>query len=285
MSRIGAIVRRLYGEELKPDANNKKVAGTINERPRDKRRKLTAFKNALSNRRTVVWVIRIAVVLVALFIVAEGVSQFNRLTSWHVVVAARRADLERELQRRENLIPNLVFVVSKYAAYEQGVFKYVSDAREALKTIRSSETSGTQANSMLEKTLSRLVALAEQYPDLKATQSIQDLIAEAANTENRIADAKEKYNKACEIYSQYRTIFPGNVFAFIYRFKPLPYIGLEEDLKVPVIDLDIIGRSADTEDNVVVTELGPDITERVGDIEKDIEVLMKNLNETEGARE
>lgn len=285
MSRIGAIVRRLYGEELKPDANNKKVAGTINERPRSKRRKLTAFKNALSNRRTVVWVIRIAVVLVALFIVAEGVSQFNRLTSWHVVVAARRADLERELQRRENLIPNLVFVVSKYAAYEQGVFKYVSDAREALKTIRSSETSGTQANSMLEKTLSRLVALAEQYPDLKATQSIQDLIAEAANTENRIADAKEKYNKACEIYSQYRTIFPGNVFAFIYRFKPLPYIGLEEDLKVPVIDLDIIERSADTEDNVVVTELGPDITERVGDIEKDIEVLMKNLNETEGARE
>lgn len=285
MSRIGAIVRRLYGEELKPDANNKKVAGTINERPRDKRRKLTAFKNALSNRRTVVWVIRIAVVLVALFIVAEGVSQFNRLTSWHVVVAARRADLERELQRRENLIPNLVFVVSKYAAYEQGVFKYVSDAREALKTIRSSETSGTQANSMLEKTLSRLVALAEQYPDLKATQSIQDLIAEAANTENRIADAKEKYNKACEIYSQYRTIFPGNVFAFIYRFKPLPYVGLEEDLKVPVIDLDIIERSADTEDNVVVTELGPDITERVGDIEKDIEVLMKNLNETEGARE
>lgn len=285
MSRIGAIVRRLYGEELKPDANNKKVAGTINERPRDKRRKLTAFKNALSNRRTVVWVIRIAVVLVALFIVAEGVSQFNRLTSWHVVVAARRADLERELQRRENLIPNLVFVVSKYAAYEQGVFKYVSDAREALKTIRSPETSGTQANSMLEKTLSRLVALAEQYPDLKATQSIQDLIAEAANTENRIADAKEKYNKACEIYSQYRTIFPGNVFAFIYRFKPLPYVGLEEDLKVPVIDLDIIGRSADTEDNVVVTELGPDITERVGDIEKDIEVLMKNLNETEGARE
>lgn len=284
MSRIGAIVRRLYGEELKPDAN-KKAVGTINEKPRDKRRKLTAFKNALSNRRTVVWVIRIAVVLVALFIVAEGVSQFNRLTSWHVVVAARRADLERELQRRENLIPNLVFVVSKYAAYEQGVFKYVSDAREALKTIRSSETSGTQANSMLEKTLSRLVALAEQYPDLKATQSIQDLIAEAANTENRIADAKEKYNKACEIYSQYRTIFPGNVFAFIYRFKPLPYVGLEEDLKVPVIDLDIIERGADTEDDVVVPELGPDITERVGDIEKDIEVLMKNLNETEGARE
>ena len=270
MSRIGAVVRRLYGEELEPSAN-KKVVGTADERPRSKskRRKLTAFKNALGNRRTVIWVIRIAVVLVALFILAEGIFQFNRLNSWHVVVSARRADLEREFQRRENLIPNLVFAVSKYAAYEQGVFKYVSDARETLKTIRSSETSRTQANSVLEKTLSRLIALAEQYPDLKATQSIQDLIKEAANTENRIADAKGKYNKACEIYNQYRSIFPGNVFAFIYRFGPLPYIGMEEDLKVPVIDLDIIERG----------------TERGGDIENDLEVPTKNLNKTEGAKE
>jgi LemA protein len=270
MSRIGTVVRRLYGEELKSDAN-KKVVGTADERPRSKgkRRKLTAFKNALSNRRTVVWVIRIAVILVALFILAEGVFQYNRLTSWHVVVSARRADFERELQRRENLIPNLVFAVSKYAAYEQGVFKYVSDAREALKTIRSSETSRTQANSVLEKTLSRLIALAEQYPDLKATQSIQDLIAEAANTENRIADAKQKYNKACESYNQYRTIFPGNVFAFIYRFEALAYIGLEEDLKVPMIDLDIIERG----------------TERGGNIENDLEFPTKNLNKTEGAKE
>jgi LemA protein len=270
MSRIGAVVRKLYGEELAPAANMKAV-GAADERPpsKSKRRKLTAFKNALGNRRTVIWVIRIAVILVVLFILAEGVFQYNRLTSWEVVVTARRADFERELQRRENLIPNLVFAVSKYAAYEQGVFKYVSDARDALKTIRSPETPRTQANSVLEKTLSRLIALAEQYPDLKATQSIQDLIAEAANTENRIADAKQKYNKACEVYSQYRTIFPGNVFAFIYRFGPLPYIGLEEELKVPVIDLDI-------------TERG---TKLADDIENNLKFPVKNLNKIEGAKE
>jgi len=141
------------------------------------------------------------------------------------------------------------------------VFKDVSESRKMVKA-RSSETSSPEEGSELQKALFRLNALAEEYPDLKATQSIQDLIREAANTEDRIADAKEKYNKANEIYNQYRTVFPGNVFAFIYRFKPLPYIGLEEDLKVPVIDLNM--------------------TERGADIEKDLEALTKNLNKTEG---
>ncbi|MHC4172283.1 MAG: LemA family protein [Planctomycetota bacterium] len=285
MSRIGAIVRRLYAEELKPAVNANNGVGNTNERSSRKKRKLVALKQRLGNQRTVVWGIRIAVILVVLFIAAESVFQFNRLTSWDVVVTARRADLDRELQRRENLIPNLVFAVSKYVAYEQGVFRYVSDAREALKTIRSSETPRTQVSNMLEQTLSRLVALAEEYPDLKATQSVQDLIREAANTEDRIADAKEKYNEACEVYNQYRTIFPGNVFAFIYRFKELPFIGVEEALKVPVIDLKITEGAAGAEEDIKVPVIGPEIAEVGGDIEKDIEVLTKNLSKTEGAKE
>ncbi len=245
MNRIGAIVRKLYQEELKPAANN--TGGSVDRKPGRIKRRLIAFKKALGNRRTVIWIVRIVVILTALVAIVESVFQFNRLTAWRTVVMARRADVERELQRRQNLIPNLVYAVSKYAAYEQGVFKYVSDARETLKTIRSSETPRTRASSELEKTLSRLIALAEEYPDLKATQSIQDLIKEAANTENRIADAKEKYNKACEIYNQYRSIFPGNVFAFIYRHGPSPFMGLEEELEVPVIDLKLTGRGGDTE--------------------------------------
>ncbi len=261
MSRIGAIVRRLYAEELKPATNANNAGGTMDERQSRKKRRFTAIKEALANQRKVVWGIRIVVVLVVLFILAEGIFQFNRLTSWHVVVTARRADLEREFQRRQNLIPNLVFAVSKYVAYEQGVFKYVSDAREALKTIRSSETPKTQVSSVLEQTLSRLVALAEEYPDLKATQSVQDLIREAANTEDRIADAKGKYNEASETYNQYRTVFPGNVFAFIYRFKELPFIGVEEALKVPVIDLGITEVGAGIEEDIKVSVIGPETAE------------------------
>ncbi len=200
------------------------------------------MKKSLFAKRSVVWAIRIAVVLVVLFVVVETIFQFNRLVSWNTVVTARHADVDRELKRRENLIPNLVYAVSEYASYERGVFRYVSDAREALQMIRSGEPARSKASSVLEQLLPRLIALAEEYPDLKATQSMQDLISEAANTENRIADAKKDYNKAAEIYNQYRTIIPGNLFALIFRFKAVPYKGLEEDVEVPTIDLKVAER-------------------------------------------
>ena len=262
MSRIGAIVKKLYGEEIKPAAN--KAVGTKDERGGRMRRKLTALKNALGKRRTVVWTTRIVVVLVALFVVAEAVFQFNRFAAWETKVMARRADVEREYQRRENLIPNLVYAVSRYGAYEQGVFKHVSGVRAELMKIQNSEISQSQISSVLEKALSRLIAWAEEYPDLKATQSVQDLIKEAANTEDRIADAKKEYNKDCEVFNQYLSVFPGNVFAFIYRYKPLPYIGLE-DVNVPVIDLDMTKPEAVTE--------------------KGLEVPSNNLNKAEGVKE
>ena len=282
MSRIGVIVRRLYGEELKPAAD--KVVGTMDERDSRMRRKLTALKNALGKRRTVIWTIRIIVVLVALFVVAESVFQFNRLVSWHTKVMARRADVEREYQRRKNLIPNLVYAVSRYGAYEQGVFKHISGVRAELMKIQNSEISQSQISSVLEKALSRLIAWAEEYPDLKATQSVQDLIAEAANTENRIADAKKEYNKDCEVFNQYQSIFPGNVFAFIYRFKPLPYIGLE-DVNVPVIYLDMTGQLERIEENAEVNTDAEDITKQKIKREKDSEVLLENLEKAKGAKE
>jgi LemA protein len=241
MSRIGPIIRKLYREELKDPIRG---AGAATTQKRGwKSRKAAAFKRALTSRRTVIWAVRIAVVLVVLVIIAEAVFQFNRLTAWRTITIARRADVDVQLQRRENLIPNLVGAVSRYASYEQGVFKYVSDARETLKAVRGSAASGTVVGGALENALSRLIALAEEYPDLKATQSIQDLIKAATGTEDEIARAKAEYNKACEIYNQYRTTFPGNVFGAIYRFERAAYIGLEEEVEVPVMDLNIAGPS------------------------------------------
>ena len=262
MSRIGAIVKKLYGEEVKPVTTN--IGAAMNAKANRKKRRFENFKNALGSRRTVAWIIRIVIVLVVLFIAAESIFQFNRFAAWQTKVMARQADVEREYQRRENLIPNLVFAVSRYASYEQSVFKDVSEARSELMKIQNSEISQNQISSVLEKALSRLVALAEEYPDLKATQSVQDLIKEASNTEDRIAEAKGKYNETCEIYNQYLSIFPGNIFGFIYRYKSLPYMGLE-DVNVPVIDLDM------TEPETVVEEV--------------VEVPANNLDKTEGAKE
>ena len=106
-----------------------------------------------------------------------------------------------------------------------------------MSSIQNSNITPGQINSILEKAMSGLIALAEQYPDLKATQSFEALINEVSDTEDRIAKAKQEYNAASERYNQYQTTFPGNVFAFIYRFKSLPYIGLEEELRVPEFDL------------------------------------------------
>ncbi len=242
MSRIGAIVTRLYNIDIKPSVNVDKAEAVMNARPTKKEGKLTAFKKALGGRRTAVWAIRIAVVLVVLFLITVCIVQFNRFAMWHTMVQARWAGVDRELQRRENLIPNLVSAVSKYAAYEQGVFKYVAEVRSELKKIKSSGALPAQIDSMLEKALSGLVALAEAYPDLKATNSVEDLIKEAANTEDRIADAKKEYNKTCETYNRCLIIIPGRLLSTVYGFKASPYIGIGEDIEAPVIDLDMTGQ-------------------------------------------
>jgi LemA protein len=267
MSHLGALVRRMYGDEVKP-ADNKvvKKKGRL-------RRKLEDLGDALSRRPTVLWVIRIVVILLTLFVVIEGIFQYNRLQAWNTTVLARRADVDRELKRRENLIPGVVALASRYAVYERGMFKYISDARGVLQTIKDSQKSGTNVSNLLDKALSKLVALAEAYPDLKATQPVQDLIGKLADTEDRIADAKKDYNAASEQFNQYMTTFPGNVFAFVYRFKTAEYISFEENLDVPQINLDL------SQINLDVSEQKPtDVKENV-----DLSGEVEDLNKSKGA--
>ena len=265
MSRIGAVVKKLYANEMNSAAVD--AEGSQGKRKGRIRRRLRGLKDAIASRRTLVWIIRIFAILIALVVVAETVYQYNLLVSWGTIVKARRADVDYELLRRQNLIPTLADAVSKYAAYEQGVFGYVSDARA--KIMGSPGARQAQASNVLQKTLSSLMALAEQYPDLKATQPIQDLIKEAITTEDRIAEAKGKHNRACEVYNQYRTVFPGNVYAFIFRFEPLPFIGMEEDAMVPAMELNM-------------TDGGKGIEETV---EETVNVPGETLKTAEGAKE
>ena len=229
MSRIGAIVNLLYGDDVK-----RSVPRFVRFRTR------MAYLNDMFHRQpTLVWVVRIVVLVMALIIAAEGVFQFNRLQTWSTKVDARRADVDRELKRRDNLIPGVVALTGRYAKYELDMFQYVSDGRTLLQTLKNAQTTGGDMSGLLEKAVSKLVAVAEAYPDLKATQPVQDLIDKLAVTEDRIADAKKEYNAACEQFNQYRTTFPGNVFAFAYRYKFIDYIGLDEEVDLPQVWLDI----------------------------------------------
>jgi LemA protein len=212
----------------------------------------------------VVWLVRLLALAALIFIVFESVYQFNQLVSWRTVVAARKADVGRELRRRENLLPNMVYAVSEYASYEQGVFQYVSDAREALKLARGGGPAAAQAGGMLEQLLPRLIALAEEYPDLKTSQAIEELLLEAANTENRIADAKGEYNKAAEVYNQYRTIVPGNIFAVLFNFESVEYMGLDAGADVPPLDLGltdpaeaVAAEAVGADDSIAAVPAGP----------------------------
>jgi len=144
-----------------------------------------------------------------------------------------------ELKRRSNLIPNLVVTVRKYAFHEEEIFKHVSDAREML-TQAKNMTEKMEAAAKLDTALSKLLAVVEQYPDLKATQSMQDLIKELTNTENRIAEEKGKYNEVARAYNQLLSAFPTNILGRIYGFaQRMPYIGAEKDLlKTPEVEFE-----------------------------------------------
>lgn len=246
MSRLGAIIRKVHGDKVKSSTDE--VVATVD---RNLSRRTNGHRNGngkwkqtvhdvMANRRVRHIALVVLLGLVVLFFLAESVFQYNLLTSWEVVADARRADLDQELRRRKNLIPNIVRAVKQYAVHEQVMFKYVCDARDMFEALRAfSAAKAGAGDADMAKTLAGLVALAEQYPDLKATQTVQDLIREAAETENRIAAAKKDFNKAAETYNQYCTVFPGNIFAALYGFKLRDYMGMEEALSVPQISMNV----------------------------------------------
>lgn len=241
MKRMGVIVRRLYAEELKSATNGHN--GSAKGKRSRATGKLSALKKTLFKKRSVVWALRIVAVLFVLFVVAETIFQFNRLASWNTIVLARKADVDREFKRRDNLLPNLILAVSEYASYELGVVTYVANSHE-LKRPRSGEAAKTKMSDLLGRLSPSMLALAEQYPDLKTSGPFQTLMTEVSDTENRVAEAKKDYNKAAEVYNQYISIVPGKVFAYIFDFGPAKYMGLDEESATPVIDLKITDNNA-----------------------------------------
>lgn len=184
-------------------------------------------------------VIAIVVILavVALFIFGT----YNGLVSSEENVNSKWSQIENQLQRRADLIPNLVNTVKGYAAHEQNIFTEVTKAREKLIGAGSVEEKA-RADAELSGALSRLLAIAENYPNLKADANFRQLADELAGTENRIAVARMDYNNAVQAYNSKIRRFPTVIIAGIFGFEKKDYFKAEEGAKeVPKVDFSTQG--------------------------------------------
>src|SRR6187399_1394430 len=158
--------------------------------------------------------------LVALSIGLSGCS-YNRFVSQEEALKAQWAQVQNQLQRRNDLIPNLVETVKGYAQHEEGVFKEIADARSRLLGAQTPEQT-IQAANQQTSALGRLLAIAENYPQLKANEQFNRLMDELAGTENRIAVERMRYNERVQEYNTSRRRFPSNITAKMFGFKEHP---------------------------------------------------------------
>jgi LemA protein len=161
----------------------------------------------------------IILALIALVVFGQYISVRNTLVSKNEAVKSAWSEVDVNLQRRADLIPNLVETVKAYAKQEQTVFGDIANARSALLSARS-PSEKIAANNQLDGALGRLLAIAENYPQLKSNENFLRLQDELAGTENRIAVARKRYNDALQDYNTYVQQFPASVFASWAGFKP-----------------------------------------------------------------
>jgi LemA protein len=176
-------------------------------------------------------IIAVVVVLLVLFAVAT----YNRLVRDRNRIDNAKSQIDVQLKRRHDLIPNLVETVKGYAAHERGVFEAVTEARaNAISAQGEAPQAQAQAENVLSGALKSLFAVAEAYPDLKANQNFLNLQEELTATEDKIAYSRQFYNDSVLSYNTRIQSFPGNVFAGMFHFTAREYFEAEAGDTGPV---------------------------------------------------
>jgi len=161
----------------------------------------------------------VVIFLVILMVFGSYVSAKNQMVAKQEAVKAQWSQVDVVLQRRADLIPNLVSTVKGYATHEEKVFDDIANARAAL--LNAKDPSGKiQANGQLDGALGRLLAISENYPNLKADQNFLSLQAQLEGSENRIAVERRRYNETLRDYNTFIRQFPNSIWAGIAGFQP-----------------------------------------------------------------
>lgn len=180
----------------------------------------------------------IIVAVIVLLLVGWFISGYNGLVRLEYSTDTAFANVQVQLQRRSDLIPNLVNTVKGYAAHETEVYTAVSDARAKLAGA-STVDEVTAAEGEMSSALSRLLAISESYPELKANENFLSLQDELAGTENRIGVARKDYNEVVEAYNVKIRSFPTNIFANMLGFEKKELFAADESAQsVPSVDFE-----------------------------------------------
>jgi LemA protein len=179
----------------------------------------------------IIWIILILIVL--LFIISIG--YYNRFVVLENRIENSLSQINVQLKRRVDLIPNLMETVKGYTKHEKGIMSEVTKARQAMISAKNLN-SKIKANGQLENALGRLFAIAENYPDLKANTNFLELQRELSSTEDRVAYARQNFNDSILSYNNLHQKFPGSMYASMFGKKKKEYLQIAEvEKKVPEV--------------------------------------------------
>lgn len=222
------IEKRIFSRILEPDKKRKRRERKVKIRNRDK-------------------IIAFVICFVIIFFVFMCIYYYNMFIDLTYNIEANSAQIETQVQKRKNLIINLGKTVVDYSKHERELFTYLGELRanipnsspkDYLESLNKFNDQGTQFKNYAdlgedlanwEKTLSQLMAVAEQYPDLKLSDNFIKYMDAILEFENKIAELRMEYNISVNIYSTKKNQFPGSVFAAIFKFDEYPYFKLDID--------------------------------------------------------
>ena len=198
--------------------------------------------------------ILVVLLFVALIIGLAVAGSYNRLVGLQQNVDSKWADVQTQYQRRTDLVQNLVNTVQGAANFEKSTLTEVTNARARVGSVQIDPTKAPTdpaqleqfqaAQSQLSSALSRLIAVSENYPDLKATKNFQDLQVQLEGTENRIAVSRRNFNEAVQGYNTAVRSFPAVFYAGMFGFTPRPFFNAQPGAeKVPTVNFPSFGSS------------------------------------------